>query len=47
MSKKISEGINGLCFRYKNWEWSFLKTIDEGRKLAKLMKDGKQFQNKN
>ena len=39
MSKKISEGINGLVLDIKIGNGAFLKTIDEGRKLAKLMKD--------
>jgi len=39
MSKKISEGINGLVLDIKIGNGAFLKTIDEGRNLAKLMKD--------
>ena len=39
MSKKICEGINGLVLDVKIGNGAFLKTIDEGRKLAKLMKD--------
>ena len=39
MSKKISEGINGLVLDIKIGNGAFLKTIDDGRKLAKLMKD--------